>query len=396
MRIAVIRDDLPGPLVLSDLEPVSQYTPTYEPRGQEGYLSRVTEADIEAVLADSSVGAGAATQGSDISGSFPLTITGSSNDVLRLKTSSGASFTDVTLTAGAQADLDALLANINAALVTAGLDIVAQQGPGSGDRVQLESTVRGVDSYLELDTVGNGSTANTDLGLTDGARDMPSAADYITDTAPSGGPLDVSVATIEAVGTSTNASALAIIPDDRGTAAAIADAVAPQFADTDVAVDSFLVGVLAGYRSANFNPDPRRGAVYSSLAIADGAAIDVVEDDGSTSAASTYTLPTITSATLDSPSPGDVTIAGTGLTTTPNGEGAGRHSFSTGGTKHTRVKFTGDVQVVLPQEVIEANGGSVTYTSIVVPASLISGAAVTTTSVQVQARQRASDVEALV
>ena len=384
MRIAVMRNDLPGPLNLSDLEPVSKYNPTTEPRGQETYMSRITGAEIESVLADSTVGAGAALQGTDISGSFPITITGSSNDVLRLKTSSSASFTDVTLAAGAVADIAAMVVVINTALTTAGLGITANVGPGSGDRVQLESDTKGVDSYLELDAVGNGSTANTDLGLTDGVRTMPSAADFIADLAPAGGSLDVSTSTINAVGSGTAASALSIIPDDRGTPAALADLIAPQFADTDVAVDSYLVGGLSLYRSSGYNPDPNRGRL-GMPSLANGAAIAVVENDGSTDFGTAHTLPTISSATLS----GDLTISGTGFA----GENAGRTGRGQG--KQTTLWFYGDITKSIAQETLEAAGGTVSSTTIVVPAALITGAATTTTSVKVQVRQRASAVEAL-
>lgn len=389
MRIAVIRDDLPGPLRLTDLEPVSQYNPSTEPRGQERYLSRVTEAAIEAVLADSTVGAGAAIESSDLTGTYPITLVLATSDVLRLRTSATGSFVNVTIAAGALADLAAVVSAVNTALAATSLDIVAQVGPSSGDRLQLESTIRGVDSYIELDTVGNGSTANTLLGLTDGARTVPAASDFITALAPPGGPLDVSVATINTVGAGTSANALGLIPTARGTSEALANAIAPQFADTDVAVDSFLVGVLSEYLSASYNPDPRR-AINLFTALPNGAAIAVVEDDGSTNFATAHTLPTITSATLGVPGAGDVTIVGTGFAY----ENAGRTGLGLG--KQTRIKVTGDLETVISQEILEANGGSVSATSIVIPATLLPGVATTTTQVQVQVRQRVSAVEALV
>jgi hypothetical protein len=375
MRIGVLRDDISAPLPLGDLEPVSRYNPAIEPRGQERYLGRPQVSVIESKLADATVGAGATIQGTDLTGTFPILIVLATNDVLRLKTSSGASFTDVTIAAASYADRPALLAGINAALNQAGLAVSARAGTGSGIRVALESTEYGVDSYVELDTVGNGSTANTDLGLSDGARTMPAASVFITDLSPDGGPIDVQDTTITAVGTGTAASALSLIPSDRGTVEAIADVVAPMFFETDVVIDSFLVGMLSEYRSASWNPDPNLWPTPP----ANGAAISVLQDDGVTPFVAT--IPTISSATLGAPGAGDVTIAGTGLGSSEKNQ--------------TTVKFTGDVETVIAQELIVAAGGSVSPTAVVVPASLIPGAATTTTSVEVKVRHRASAVEAL-
>ncbi len=175
-------------------------------------------------------------------------------------------------------------------------------------------------------------------------------------------------------GSGDNASALNLIPSDRGTVTALADAIAPQFIETPVALDSFLVGNMADLLSANFNPDTRR-----IPALADGPAVEVVEDDGST--AFSLTLPVVSSATLNSPGAGDVTIAGTGLGDPERNE--------------TVVRITGDVTTTIEQVVLENAGGSVSDTAVVVPASLIPGAATTTTFVQVQVRQRVSAVVAV-
>jgi hypothetical protein len=316
-------------------------------------------------------GAGATLAGSDISGSFPLAINGT-NDDLKVKTSSSASFTTVSVANASYTTLTDLIAALNAALV--GTGITARENV-AGNGIALESDTYGVDSYIENDSVAGGSTSNTPLGLADGAvRDMPAVSDFITDSLPVGGPLDVSATTIKAVGSGTNSNALNIIPDSRGTVAAVADAIAPQFVETPVALDSYLVGNMADLLSANFNPDPRR-----QPALSNGAAIAVVEDDGSTSFS--LTLPTVSSATLNSPGAGDITIAGTGLGDAERNE--------------TLIKFTGDVATVISQQLLESVGGSVSDTSIVVPASLISGAATTTTSVQVQVRRRVSSIAAV-
>lgn len=371
MRLGVIRGDLPGPLFIADLEPVSRYNPAIEPRGQERYVSRPTTAGVESALSNSTTGAGAVLNGSDISGSFPLAIN-AANDDLKVKTSAAAAFTTVLIAQTTYATLASLVAALNVAL--AGTGITARTNV-AGNGVALESNTYGVNSYLANDSVANGSVANTPLGLANGvARTMPAASAFITAALPVGGPLDVSTATINGVGAGTNANALSLIPASRGTVTALADAMAPQFIETPVALDSFLVGNMADLLSANFNPDTRRRP-----ALVNGPAIEVVEDDGSTTFS--LTVPTVATATLNSPGAGDVTIAGTGLGDPERNE--------------TVVRFTGDVTATLQQAVLENAGGSVSDTAIVIPASLIAGAATTTTSVQVRVRQRVSAVVAV-
>jgi len=368
MRLAVIRGDLPGPIHLLDLETVSQQNFPIEPRGQELYIGRPTAAEIEAVLGNSTSGAGATIQGSDISGNFPITIN-SSNDDLKIKTSSSASFTTVLVAQAAYANITTFLAAINAALVAGGVGVTARLGTGSGQRVALESNTKGVNSYVEIDTTGNGSVFDTPAGLTAGARTMPAASAYITALNPVNGTLDVSTTAINAVGASTNSNALSLIPSTRGTHTALAEAIAPRVVETSVAIDSWLVGMISEYRSASFNPDSRRG-------LPSGAAISVVQDDGSTPF--TTTLPTITLISMSVPNAGDITIAGTGL-----------GSFD---KKETTVRVTTGANFrTIQQRRIELAGGSVSSTSIVIPASLLSSLGVTlATTVQVQVRQRAS------
>lgn len=383
MRAGVIRGDMPGPVFLADLESVSQYNPPTEPRGQARYLARPTVAATEAALADPTTGAGATLNGSDISGSFPLTITNGVDDDLLLRTAAADSFVTYTIAAATYNTLDDYIAAINTAI--AGSGITARQNV-AGNGIALESDTKGVTSYIENDTEANGSNNNTESGLADGAvRTMPAASAYITALNPVGGGLDVSTSTINGVGAGTNSSALSLIPTSRGTHTTIADVMAPQFAETPTVEDSFLVGMLSQLRNAGFNPDPNE--------LPAGVAIELVQDDGSTPY--TFAAPAITSATLNSPGAGDVTIAGTNLASPgdPNGE-----------RKDTTVQFTGTGilgdgnvrRLSLPQELIESNGGTVSATSIVVPAVLLpDDIATVTTFVQVKHRTHVSDLEAL-
>lgn len=81
--------------------------------------------------------------------------------------------------------------------------------------------------------------------------------------------------------------------------------------------------------------------------------------------------PTVATAVIDDPGAGDLTITGTGMTSLA--------------PEITSVIITGDGAVTLTQTQITGGGGTVTATSIVIPAALVPGIAATTTSVQVRA-----------
>lgn len=184
-----------------------------------------------------------------------------------------------------------------------------------------------------------------------------SSSSLILATVPVGGPVDVSSATIKGVsglGSATNTQVTAI-----------QDLLAPHFVETDAVKKSFLAGNLAGFRSSSFNPDPRR-----MPALTPSAAIACVQDDGTT--AFTFAGPVLTTADLDTPTSGALRLSGSGLA------GYGLYQFT--------VILSGALKKKLTQAQILAAGGSINTagTQIDIPASLIAGAALTTTSARVQ------------
>ena len=368
MRIGVIRGDLPGPIFIADVETISQFNPPTEPSGQTYYISRPTIAEVEAALAGVH-GVGATIEGSDIVGSFPLTIN-AGNQTLRVRLKATDAFTVALLPTGVYATLGDLLAVVAPALLNYG--VIARQGTGSGARFALESSVRGVSSYLEIDTVAHLSTFNTPAGLLAGGsiRTMPTAAEYITACLPVGGPLNVSYGTLDGVGAATAANALLYSPVSRGTEEAIAGAIAPRIIETPVAIKSFQVGQIAKFRSANFNPDPTRLPAFPS-----SAAILVVQDDGVS--AFVAPLPNLTSAIL-------------GPSLVINGVGLGTNEINA-----TTVKVTGTISKVVTQQMIRHVGGLVSATQIVVPLSLLPGIAAITCFVQVKSDSLASNIVAV-
>ena len=344
MRVGVIRGDMPGPIALMDLEDVSQFNPTTEPLGQERRIGRPDATVVGAALAAIPAGS----QGTvNVSGGVAIT---APTQTLRIKTLASAGFTVVTVGIAVYASGAALVTAVNAALATAGVAATARL---NGNFLVIQSNAPGVGSYLNIDSVANGSTFNTPVGFAVGGdvTTVPTVAAVITATLPVGGPLDVSTAT------------LVTTVGDGGTTAqlsTLADSIAPRFVDTDVAIKSFQVGMIGGFRSASYNPDRNR-----IPAIVNGAAISVVQDNGVTAFAAPLTV--ISGAVHNVPNVGDITITGTNL------------GVSEVDATMVRVTASDDSRYVhLDQAVIRrtltgGTQGSVAPTSIVIPASLLAG-----------------------
>jgi len=231
------------------------------------------------------------------------------------------------------------------------IEVVSQYNPA------VET--RGQERYLKRPTPASVSAVLAKLGLS------ASSAAVITATVPVGGPVNVSPATIRGV------AGLGAATD--GQVTAIQDVLAPHIVETDVALKSFKVGHLHGYASASFNPDPRR-----IPAIVSGPAISVVADDGSTPFTVADTAISGAVAAL-----GAITISGTGLGSTE--------------LLATTVKVTkGASQARVSHRQIVAAGGSVSSTSIVVPASLLHGLGVAGSKVQVQYTSFLSNLQTVV
>lgn len=360
-RIGVIRGDLSKALFFADLEPKSQAQATIEsPKGQSRYVSRPDATNVGSSI---SVAPAAVQSTADVT--LPMTID-NSNHTLRVRLSSTGSYVVVTVANATYSSMTTLLAAINAAIVTAGLAVTAEVGSGAL-RVRLKTTAKGPGTYIQVDTVGNGSTGNTPLQFGSGGLSftVPTAAAVITALLPVGGPLDVSSATI----LSTVSSALSA-----AQVKAVADAIAPQFVETDAFKKSYLKGNIHGYLLSTFNPDPRRLPAFTP-----GAAITVVQDDGVT--AFTFAGPNIVTAAKNVPSSGALRI--TGMNLAPYG------AFS------ARIILLGSGAKKLRQADIEAGGGSVTATQIDIPAALVPGIAATSTSARVEVNDLLSSAVAV-
>jgi hypothetical protein len=165
--------------------------------------------------------------------------------------------------------------------------------------------------------------------------------------------------------------------------AALQEFLAPRIIETDVAKKSFLYGNLAGYRSASFNPDPRRVPALSS-----SAAISVVADDGVTAFA--VATPVITTADKDTPTSGALRITGTGLA----GYGMYETTVILTGIYNGAGNATKTLRLTQAQ-ILNAGGTFTGSTQINIPASILPGIAVTTTFARVQTNDMLSPAVAL-
>lgn len=301
MRVGVIRGDLTaGPIFLADLEPTSQTNVPVDPVAQTRYIQRP---DLTRVgLAMATIPAAVESTGNI---TLPLAITFGVNDTLKVNTGSGVVTAVIAPSLGYNT-MALLIAAVNAGLVAAGSDAVAEVGV-SALRLRLKTaTYKGPGTVITVGTVGAGSTANTPLVFGAGGLTftVPTTLATITSMLPLTGPLDVSTTKMLLVSPAT-VSASAV----NALGSSLADTIAPHFVETDVAIKSFEIGNLAGYLSLAYVPDPHRVP-----AMTPGPAITVVQDDG----VSLFTapMPMITAAVHNVPAAGDITITGVGMANT--------------------------------------------------------------------------------
>ncbi len=261
MRVAAIRSDL-SRIYLSDVENRSQRNFSSEPAGQSRYFEVPTDAEF---VSGSLRYAVISVRGSNSSASVDT----DPNDTLRIKTSASGSFHIITVTSGNTTAKTVIRDDLNAAFIDAGLGLFATV---VSNRIQIDSLIGGPTAYIEVDTVGNGSTLNTAIGLADGATSGLSISDLKTAIYPTSSTVDVSSTTILALSTF---SLLSTDKQDR-LVDATADLVAPTLVETGLTLLSFAYGVLSKLRSVDFQPGGDR------IGLPTGPAVACVEDDGST------------------------------------------------------------------------------------------------------------------
>lgn len=267
MRVAPIRSDL-NSIYLDDIESRTRRNFSSEPAGQSRYIKKPTDSQLLAVLN----GYAFLSVRGTVAGA---TVDTSVNDTLRVRTASTASYTVITVTANAALAKTQLVTELNAAFLSAGLNLVASLQTGSNFvQIDSKSTNSGPGAAVQIDSVVNGSTLSTAVGFTVGGVSVTGlsvaalkAAVYPTPTS-----VDVSSATLLALST------FSLLSSTKQTALvdAVANLVAPSLVETGSVLLSFSYGKLSKLRSSTFRPGPVRTG-YTV-----GAAVAIVDDDGST------------------------------------------------------------------------------------------------------------------
>ena len=264
MRVGVVRTDLGNGIYFADLVSNIQRPQASSAPGQARTVRRPTDQELEDVLFDHAV---LSLRATDVA----ATVDTSVNDTLRIRQVASGAFLVIVVTSGAGTAKTVIAADLNAAFVAAGLDLVANIV--GTNQIQIDSVASdnsGPEAYVEIDTVGNGSTLNTAIGYAAGGviETGLTVAALQAAVYPGATTIDVSTATITALSTFADLSAAL----QAALVLAIADLVAPQLVETGNALLSFAQGSIATARAATFQPHG-----YPA-----GVGVAVVENDGVT------------------------------------------------------------------------------------------------------------------
>jgi len=271
MRIGAVRSDI-SKVYISDVENRSQRNFSSEPAGQSVYVSKPTVSQIEAVMGTYAI---LSAKGDDNGATYDTSI----NNVLKIKASSSAPFTTITVTANVALAKSQLVAELNAGFALNDLAFKATVLSGAdANKVQIDtvSPNAGPDAYLEIDTAANGSTLNIAINsgwpITPPVLSGLPVATLVTAIYPTSTTIDISSATILALSTFPSMQAV----DSTALVDAIANAIAPKLVETGPVLLSFAYGVISKLRSSSFQPGGSR------VGLPAGYALYVLQDDGST------------------------------------------------------------------------------------------------------------------
>ncbi len=266
MRVGMVRNDLGRGIYISDVESRVQRNFSSQPPGQSRKVRKPTDAELLSVL---NAAAFLTKRGSDTAATVDTTVANGTK--LNVRTSASAAFTQVTVTSNAALAKTTIVTELNAAFVAAGLGIVARIS--GTNQITLDTYAGGPSAYLELSAASpSAGTLHTVLGLVVTAVTGLSVAALKTAAYPSPTTIDVSTATISALSTFSLMSAT----PQAALVAMVAEAVAPTFVETGLALLSFTDGVISKLRSSAYRPDGAR------VGLPTGAAVYVLDDDGST------------------------------------------------------------------------------------------------------------------
>jgi hypothetical protein len=341
MFLVVIRSDLKNPLFISDVEPISQTNPTTEsPKGQDRYVSRPNRANIQKYLDAQGLNQLLTSSGwtsTGWAGAYNSFTHNTGNTTALVNTLAAVALQQYTLT-------------ITITGRTAGT-VTATFGGGTTGAISNTTSV----TFAASTTATLAVTPTTDFdGTVSVSVAVEIAAALITATVPSyagggGVPVvDISATAIKAI--------IGLAGATNAQVVAIQHMLGYHFVETDAVKKSVLAGNIHGYLSSSFNPDSRGDFTHPPATA--GQAIKVVQDvDASSTSTSLFTVktPIITGLTLS----GTLTVAGSS------------GGLSGYGLYEPTVIILGSGARKITQAQILAAGGTVSDTSIVVPASLI-------------------------
>jgi hypothetical protein len=200
-------------------------------------------------------------------------------NVLKIKSSAAASYTSITVTAGAVTAKTVIRDDLNArfALASDPMPFTARIVAAT-NKIQIDTVApnSGPSAYLQLDNAVGGSTLNALIGLPNGVTmtGLP-VATLIAAVYPTPVTVDVTSATLNALSSfsllTTAQQGLLLDGDDEN---GIADIVAPRLVETGPVLLSFVFGNISKLRNAAFQPGGDR------IGLPAGVAVHVVADSG--------------------------------------------------------------------------------------------------------------------
>lgn len=265
MRVAFIRTDISREY-LSDIENSSQRNFSSEPQGQSRYLHKPTDTELANMLA---VYGRLTIRGSDTAATVDTSVANGTK--LNIRIGSTATYSQITVTSSATAAKTAIVTELNAGFVAAGLGLTARIS--GTNQVAIDTTLGGPDAYVSISASSPSTGAlHTVLGLAASATTGLSVAALKAAVYPSATTVNVAPATINALSTFS----LLATATQTSLDTAVADLVAPSLVETGPVLLSFVYGVLSKLRSSTFQPGGAR------IGLAAGAAVAIVANDGST------------------------------------------------------------------------------------------------------------------
>jgi hypothetical protein len=269
MRLGIVRDDV-AKVYVQDVENTSQRNFSSQPKGQSRYFRKPTDAELAASLSSAPL----SVRGSNTS----ATVNTSSNNVLKIRSSSSLAYTSITVTANAALAKTAIVIELNAAFTTNSLPFVASVRGVNQIQINSVGSNLGPSAALDIDATADGSSLNTAVGFTVGGTVLAGLAVSALKTAayPTATTIDVSSATLVALSTFS----LLTAGEQASLVDSIADQIAPSLEETGPVLLSFVKGTIAKLIDPSFQPGGDRSGLPA------GVAAQALDDDGVT----TFTL----------------------------------------------------------------------------------------------------------